>query len=381
VRSAPACNIGGTDTKGYHHLLWEIVDNAVDEVINGYATQIEVVPHKDKKVGHRHRQRARHPRRRQEGVQEVGARAGADHAARGRQVLLGQYKYSGGLHGVGSSVVNALSEEMIATVKRDGAEWEQSYERGSRQAKLTKTRGGARDRHLDLLPPDHEIFGKQDFSAETIKFRLESKTFLHKGLKITFKDEAAGTSEVLQHEGGIADFLAKIVTDRGKAPTAPNVFYFQREEGMRIEAALQWTEAHDETCAPTSTASPPPRAAPTSRASARRWSRPCAPSWRPRASSPRGSASRRGHPRGDRGGAVDLHARAAVPGADQGAPGQPRGADQVDTAVAGAGDLPAGEPHAGAAIVERIALAAKAREASRAASQAGLAQDRHLAPA
>jgi DNA gyrase subunit B len=138
----------------------------------------------------------------------------------------GQYQYSGGLHGVGSSVVNALSEEMVARVKRDGHEWEQRYARGEVASKLTKIATARGTGTSIFFRPDPQIFGKLDFSAETIRFRLETKTFLHKGLKITFRDEAAGTSEVLQHDGGIADFLTKIVADRGKAPTTPQMFYF-----------------------------------------------------------------------------------------------------------------------------------------------------------
>jgi len=144
-------------------------------------------------------------------------------------------------------VVNALSEEMVARVRRDGFEWEQSYARGVATSKLTKKGPARGSGTTTFFRPDPQLFGKQEFSADTIRFRLDAKTFLHKGLKITFRDEAAGTSDVLQHEGGIADFLAKIVADRGKPPTVPQVFYFQREDGVRIECALQWTESHEET--------------------------------------------------------------------------------------------------------------------------------------
>ena len=129
--SGPGMYIGGTDTKGYHHLLWEIVDNSVDEVMNGYASHIEVILHKDQQVGHRHRQRARHPGRHQEAVQQVGARAGADHAARGRQVLVGAVQVLGrSARRRARRWSTRCREELIATVKRDGAEWEQTYERG-----------------------------------------------------------------------------------------------------------------------------------------------------------------------------------------------------------------------------------------------------------
>jgi DNA gyrase subunit B len=247
VRRRPGMYIGGTDTKGYHHLLWEIVDNSVDEVINGYATHFDVILHKD----HRSVTVTDNGRGIPVDIKKEFKKSALElvlttlHA--GGKFSSDQYQYSGGLHGVGSSVVNALSEEMVARVKRDGIEWEQSYARGETTSKLTKV-GSARGTGTSIFfRPDPQIFGKQEFSADTIRFRLEAKTFLHKGLKITFRDEAAGTSEVLQHEGGIADFLTKIITDRGKAPTTPQAFYFQRENGIRIEAALQWTESHEET--------------------------------------------------------------------------------------------------------------------------------------
>jgi DNA gyrase subunit B/topoisomerase-4 subunit B len=239
--------IGGTDTKGFHHLLWEIVDNSVDEVINGYATHIEVTLHKD----HRSATVVDNGRGIPVDLKKEFKKSALElvlttlHA--GGKFSSGQYQYSGGLHGVGASVVNALSEEMVARVRRDGFEWEQSYARGVATSKLTKKGPARGSGTTTFFRPDPQLFGKQEFSADTIRFRLDAKTFLHKGLKITFRDEAAGTSDVLQHEGGIADFLAKIVADRGKPPTVPQVFYFQREDGVRIECALQWTESHEET--------------------------------------------------------------------------------------------------------------------------------------
>jgi DNA gyrase/topoisomerase IV subunit B len=239
--------IGGTDIKGYHHLLWEIVDNSVDEVINGFATHIDVILHKD----HKSVTVVDNGRGIPVDIKKEFNKSALElvltvlHA--GGKFSSGQYQYSGGLHGVGSSVVNALSEEMVARVKRDGFEWEQRYARGEVASKVTKLNAARGTGTSIFFRPDPQIFGKLDFSAETIRFRLETKTFLHKGLKITFRDELAGTSEDLQHDGGIADFLNKIVTERGKAPTTPQAFYFQREDGVRIEAALQWTESHEET--------------------------------------------------------------------------------------------------------------------------------------
>ncbi len=254
VRRRPGMYIGGTDAKGYHHLVWEIVDNSVDEVINGYGSRIEVVLHKD----HKSITVTDDGRGIPVDVKKEFKKSALElvlttlHA--GGKFSAAQYQFSGGLHGVGSSVVNALSEELIATIKRDGASWEQRFERGKAVTKIKKL-GPARGTGTSIyFRPDPQIFGKQELSAETIRFRLDTKAFLHKGLKIIFKDEAAGTEEVLAHAGGIADLLAKVVTDRAKAPTSPQVFYFERPadptagaQGFRIEAAIQWTESHEET--------------------------------------------------------------------------------------------------------------------------------------
>jgi DNA gyrase subunit B len=373
VRKRPGMYIGGTDTKGYHHLLWEIVDNAVDEVINGYASQIEVVLHKDKKSATVVDNGRGIPVEVKKEFKKSALELVLTTLHAGGKFSGAQYKYSGGLHGVGSSVVNALSEEMIATIKRDGAEWEQRYERGVVKTKLTKTKAAARGTGTTIFfRPDHEIFGKQEFSAETIKFRLESKTFLHKGLKITFKDEAAGTSEVLQHEGGIVDFLNKIVTDRGKPPTAPNVFYFQREDGLRIEAALQWTEAHDETLRsfvngiPTTQGGMHEQGFRSAVVKAMRSFMEAA------GLEPKGVSITAEDIREGIVGVLSIYIHEPqFQGQTKERLGNPEVQGQVDAAVRPALETFLLENRTtGAAVVERIGLAAKAREASRAASQA-----------
>src|SRR3954454_12866870 len=181
VRRRPGMYIGGTDTKGYHHLLWEIVDSAVDEVINGYASQIEVVLHKDKKSASVTDNGRGIPVDVKKEFKKSALELVLTTLHAGGKFSSAQYKYSGGLHGVGSSVVNALSEEMVATVKRDGAEWEQRSARGVVASKLVK-KGPARGTGTTIFfRPDPQIFAKEEFSAETVRFRLESKTFLHKG--------------------------------------------------------------------------------------------------------------------------------------------------------------------------------------------------------
>jgi DNA topoisomerase IV B subunit len=248
VRRRPGMYIGGTDSKGYHHLLWEIVDNSVDEVINGFGSKISVTLHKDNKGVTITDDGRGIPVDIKKEFKKSALELVLTTLHAGGKFSSAQYNFSGGLHGVGSSVVNALSESLTAEIKRDGALWEQKYERGKAVTKLRKA-GAARGTGTSIsFRPDPQIFGKQEFSAETIRFRLDAKAFLHKGLAITFVDEAAGTKETFEHAGGIADFLAKVVTDRGKAPTAAQVFYFERagESGFRIEAALQWTESHEE---------------------------------------------------------------------------------------------------------------------------------------
>src|SRR5262245_40821873 len=228
VRRRPGMYIGGTDSKGYHHLLREIVDNSVDEVINGFGSRIGVVLHKDGRTVTVTDDGRGIPVDIKKEFKKSALELVLTTLHAGGKFSAAQYQFSGGLHGVGSSVVNALSEELVAEVKRDGALWEQKYARGKAVSKLRKA-GSARGTGTSIyFSPDPQIFGKQGFSAETIRFRLDAKAFLHKGLKIVFKDEAAGTDETFEHAGGIADFLTKIVADRGKAPTVPQVFYFER---------------------------------------------------------------------------------------------------------------------------------------------------------
>ncbi len=252
VRKRPGMYIGGVDGRGYHHLLWEIVDNSVDEAINGHATTIWVTLHKDGKSVT---------------VEDDGRGIPVDllpkyknksaleivfttlHA--GGKFEHKNYTHSGGLHGVGSSVVNALSSELIASVKRDGQEYEQHYSRGIPTTKLKVVKNKVRGTGTRVFfRPDEEIFGARlHFDSAHVRDRLEAKTYLHKGLHVVFEDEATGEKVTFAHDGGIADYLIKIVNDRAKAPVQ-SAFYVHRaaqsDGGMALECALQWTEATDE---------------------------------------------------------------------------------------------------------------------------------------
>ena len=190
VRKRPGMYIGGTGKPGLHHLLWEIVDNAVDEATNGFASQIEVVLHGDgRSVTVTDNGRGipvdDHP---EKGIPTVELILTTLHS--GGKFDSNNYITSGGLHGVGASVVNALSEEMVATVKRDGAEYEQRYERGVPQSSVDKVRNSVRGSGTAIyFRPDPEIFESVEFDVGWIKENLEVKTYLNRDLKIVFKDE------------------------------------------------------------------------------------------------------------------------------------------------------------------------------------------------
>lgn len=251
VRKRPAMYIGGTDHKGFHHLLWEIVDNAVDEAINGHATTIDVVLDDDL-LGATVSDDGRgipvdiHPKHKKSALEIVLTVLHAGGKFQGKN-----YQVSGGLHGVGSSVVNALSEEMIATVRRDGFEWTQSFSKGIPTSKLKKGAVSRKHGTEIYFKPDPTIFGKAlRFSIEEVKSRLEAKSYLHKGLKLTLtyqptkgsKRETVG----FVHPGGISDYLTKLIKDRGQAMVHPTLFTLDRKDTPRMELALAWTEAPEE---------------------------------------------------------------------------------------------------------------------------------------
>ena len=191
VRKRPGMYIGGVDSRGLHHLVWEIVDNAVDEVINGYASRIEVRLFADgREVEVYDNGRGIpvdvHPKYKKSALELILTTLHA-----GGKFEHGSYVHSGGLHGVGASVVCALSSEMTVDVRRDGNDWRQTYAQGKATSKVTrvsteKVRGSGT---TVRFRPDPEIFGKLSFDADEIRERLEAKTYLHRGLRVVFVDE------------------------------------------------------------------------------------------------------------------------------------------------------------------------------------------------
>jgi DNA gyrase subunit B len=246
VRKRPGMYIGGVGTAGLHHLVWEVLDNAVDEAMNGFASNIVVTLHKDGSSitvsdDGRGIPVDKHPTTKKSALEVIFT---VLHA--GGKFEKGSYKTAGGLHGVGASVVNALSTELCAQVKRDGSMWEMTFKRGKPAGPLKKV-GAARGSGTTVyFHPDPTIFPKVEFDPALIRERLEIVSYIHKGVRVTFENEAEGTKEVFQHEEGLADFVGKIVAERGARAVHEAAFILERESGPRLDLVLQWTESTDE---------------------------------------------------------------------------------------------------------------------------------------
>ena len=249
VRKRPGMYIGGVGSSGLHHLVWEILDNSIDEAMNGYASNIAVTLHEDGASititdDGRGIPVDKHPKTKKSAVEVIFTTLHA-----GGKFEAGNYKTAGGLHGVGASVVNALSKELVATIRRDGAEWELRFKQGHPVGALKKN-GPARGSGTTVFfRPDTTIFPKVEFDADVIKQRLEVSSYLHKGVKIVFEDEAKNEKHAFQHSEGLADYLKTILRERSAMPVhdAPFTLFKDSDEGsLRLDLALQWTQSTDE---------------------------------------------------------------------------------------------------------------------------------------
>ena len=249
VRKRPGMYIGGVGSTGLHHLVWEILDNSIDEAMNGYASNITVTLHDDRSSitiadDGRGIPVDKHPKTKKSAVEVIFTTLHA-----GGKFEAGNYKTAGGLHGVGASVVNALSKELVATVRRDGAEWEARFKQGHPLGAVKKL-GTARGTGTTVFfRPDSTIFPKVEFDPEVIKQRLEVSSYLHKGLKIVFEDEEKKDRQIFQHTEGLADYLKTILRERSATPVHESPFTLSKdsdETNLRIDLALQWTQSTDE---------------------------------------------------------------------------------------------------------------------------------------
>ncbi|MFT4301465.1 MAG: DNA topoisomerase (ATP-hydrolyzing) subunit B [Desulfovibrio sp.] len=244
VRKRPAMYIGSTDTRGLHHLVYEVVDNSIDEAMAGYCSRVTVILHADNSVTVRDDGRGIpvdiHPK---EGVPAVQVVMTKLHA--GGKFDNSSYKVSGGLHGVGVSCVNALSEELTVTVRRDGKRYRQHYSRGIPQDELTVISEGV-DGHGTTVrfKPDEEIFEVSEFSYDTLKKRFEELAYLNKGLTIECIDERIGETHVFHAEGGIRQFVGDL--NSGEQGIHPIIFGEGFVESVTVDFALQYNAGYKE---------------------------------------------------------------------------------------------------------------------------------------
>ena len=247
VRLRPAMYIGGQDSRGLHHLLWEVVDNSVDEFLAGECDRITVALHKDgQSLTVQDNGRGipvdKHPKVKKSTLEVIltTLHAGGKFSAK-------NYARSGGLHGVGSSVVNALSEEMVATVRRDGHEYVQRYKRGKPTTPVKKTKRTRGSGTSIYFRPDDTIFRRTNYNADTIRQHLEDISYIHGGLTIVFKDEVKGETHELSHPEGISSYLTKIITEGEKKAVHEQMFSAEKDDGStKVECVLKWSESTDE---------------------------------------------------------------------------------------------------------------------------------------
>ncbi len=246
VRKRPAMYIGDTGSRGFHHCVYEVVDNSIDEALAGYCSHVEVCINDDGSLS----------------VTDDGRGIPVDiHKTEGKPAVTvvltvlhaggkfdsDTYKVSGGLHGVGVSCVNALSEWLEVEVKRDGFIHHQRFERGAAMTELVKIGKTTETGTKITFHPDMSIFTHEGgFQWDILAARLRELAFLNRGAKITLTEESTGREEAFEYEGGILEFVQHL--NKNKTPMHPDVIYFEREkDNVVVEIAMQYTEAYNET--------------------------------------------------------------------------------------------------------------------------------------
>ncbi|AFM27887.1 DNA gyrase/topoisomerase IV subunit B [Desulfomonile tiedjei] len=238
VRKRPGMYIGDTGIDGLHQLVWEILDNSVDEALNGHCDFIEVILYPDGRISLEDWGRGIpvevHPTTGKNTVETIFCNLHA-----GGKFDDDVYKVAGGLHGVGAAVVNALSEKLEVEVRRDGIRYEQEFSKGVPLTGLKKLGKAEGTGTRVIFIPDPEIFSSTVFSKNTIRERLETKAFLIAGLTVKLRDIAEDNTETFVYPEGISDFLKKLLSDR--APIDAQPFSYRHDNGLRFEMVLAWT--------------------------------------------------------------------------------------------------------------------------------------------
>ncbi|RMD58196.1 DNA topoisomerase (ATP-hydrolyzing) subunit B [Candidatus Woesearchaeota archaeon] len=244
VRKRPGMYIGSTDIRGLHHLVWEIVDNSVDEALAGYCNKITIIVHKDNSVTVIDNGRgipvAIHPKYNKSALEMALTMLHA-----GGKFEKGTYQVSGGLHGVGVSVVNALSKHLKAQVARGGKLYVQEYERGSPLYPLKEVGPATGSGTTITFTPDPEIFETTQFQADMLKSRIRELAFLNKGVEFVFKDERDGSEETFKYDGGIKEFVEHL--NRNKNNLHPAIYFEKKKDHIIAEVAIQFNGSYNET--------------------------------------------------------------------------------------------------------------------------------------
>src|SRR5437762_7568035 len=244
VRKRPAMYIGSTGAAGLHHLVYEVVDNSIDEALAGYCDQVNVTIHIDGSVTVVDNGRGISVDRHASGKSATEEVLTALNS--GRKFNIESYNVSGDLHGVGVSVVNALSETLDLEIWRNGQVYQQSYERGNPAGELEIT-GTTKKRGTKVtFKPDSQIFEMLDFSFDTLAQRLRELAFLNGGIQITLDDERDGKGHKFHYEGGIVSFVTHLNKNKNAVNEKP-IFMRGEKDGIEAEIALQWNDGYAET--------------------------------------------------------------------------------------------------------------------------------------
>jgi len=243
VRKRPAMYIGSTGLRGLHHLVFEVVDNSIDEAMGGFCSKIIVIIHKNNSVTVIDNGRGIpvgiHPKFNISAVEIVMTKLHA-----GGKFDNKTYKVSGGLHGVGVSVVNALSKELNVEIKRGGKVFEQKYSQGKPLTELKEV-GESKDQGTKItFLPDDEIFPETEFHFDTLSSRLRELAFLNKGIFITLFDERSSKKQEFNYDGGIVSFVEFL--NKNKTPLHKAIYFSKEKNGTQVEVAMQYNNSYQE---------------------------------------------------------------------------------------------------------------------------------------